>query len=524
MMINPYQVLGTEPVIFRGRKKLFEQLTRQITKPTPDHVQVVGRKFVGKTVFLKHLAFTYQGGQQPYTTAFYWDLGHLTPTTDNKFLRRFSEEIRSALLPVRPDLANELDPNLGDLWDILPEVLELLEDEDQKVLAVLDGFDRVLGMTGITRNLWDYLRSLAEKKSLTIVTGSRRPLRELCKTEESQTSDFWNIFNPTPLRVTLFIDDDWSEMLTPFTEKGIKFDSSGQKELINWSGGVPILGAAVCNYLFALSESGDTISKEQVDGVANKVFEEYQIILDELWDGCSVEVQSDLIELLEKDLPLSQIPNPRCEILQECGYAYTSSRQIKASCRLMQKYARKQGSQVTDLRRLFGTLNEYGRNVRSLLELRLAQIPSADKNLQRLIGRAIADLHPEPTDAVMLFRPIADNALDLIWNAEVSNRQIPQDWIDQWQQDGEWTLRTNKIPGSRGIQCEILLIMTNTRRGNTQAVARFVSKQTAILMSHIQSVGDFGQHTEGQRVSLGTAVAFCLSAIELCENLAHELP
>jgi len=43
-------------------------------------------------------------------------------------------------------------------------------------------------------------------------------------------------------------------------------------------------------------------------------------------------------------------------------------------------------------------------------------------------------------------------------------------------------------------------------------------------MSHMQSVGDFGQYTEEQRVSLGTAVAFCLSAIELCENLARELP
>jgi hypothetical protein len=190
----------------------------------------------------------------------------------------------------------------------------------------------------------------------------------------------------------------------------------------------------------------------------------------------------------------------------------------------MQKYAQKQGSQVTDLRRLFGTLNEYGRNVRSLLELRLAQIPNSDKDLQRLIGRAIADLHPEPTDTVISFRSIASTALDLIWKAEVPNRQIPQDWINQWQQDGQWTPQTNNIPGSRGIQCEILRVMTNTRRGNTQAVARFVSKQTAILMSHIQSVGDFGQHTEGQSVSLGTAVAFCLSAIELCENLARELP
>jgi hypothetical protein len=47
--------------------------------------------------------------------------------------------------------------------------------------------------TGLTRILWDQLRSLGQKASLRLVTGSRCPLRELCKTEESRTSDFWEI-------------------------------------------------------------------------------------------------------------------------------------------------------------------------------------------------------------------------------------------------------------------------------------------------------------------------------------------
>ncbi|MGK7902318.1 MAG: hypothetical protein AB4352_13060 [Hormoscilla sp.] len=524
MTTNPYRVLGTEPVILRGRQKLLEQLTRQLVKPTPDHVQVVGPKLIGKTVFLKHVVDRFQSEGKSYDTAIYWDLGHQTPSSDNQFLCRFAEELKSALMPVTPEVANEIEPGSEDLWDILPEVLEFLEDEGQRLLAVLDGFDRVLGMTSITRNLWDYLRSLAEKKSLSLVTGSRRPLREICKTEASQTSDFWNIFNPTPLKVSIFEESDWPELLSPFQDLLISFDSSGQKELINWSGGVPILAAAICSGIWSQVESGATVSKQQVDATANQVLDRYRTILDELWDDCSVEVQSDLIDLAKQDLPLSQIPPDRCKILEERGYGSSSGSKLRASCRFIQEYAAQQGSQVNDLRRLFGNIQSYKKNVRSLLELRLAQIQNADPELQRRIRRAIEDLHPEPKDAIIWFRQIADRVLELIWNAEVPDRQIPPEWIEQWEQDNEWKQDQSRLPGSRGIQCEILRVMTNTRKGNTNICARFVSKSTAILVSHIQTVGDFGQHTEGQEVSLEVAVAFCLSAIELCDRLAHELP
>ena len=144
--------------------------------------------------------------------------------------------------------------------------------------------------------------------------------------------------------------------------------------------------------------------------------------------------------------------------------------------------------------------------------------------MQRLIGRAIEDLHPEPKDAAIWFRQIANRALDLIWNAELPDRQIPADWIEQWEQDNEWTLDLDTLPSSRGFQCDILRAMTNTRKGNSKIYARFVSKSNALLVSHIQNVGDFGQHTDGQEVSLEVAVAFCLSAIELCDRLARELP
>ncbi|MEG4876890.1 ATP-binding protein [Microcoleus sp. CZ3-B4] len=527
MAINPYQVLGTAPVICRGRQSLFEQLNRQLTKPSPDHVQIVGHKFIGKTVFLQDVALSFKAGKAPYISALYLDLGHQTPSSDREFMRRFAEEIKSALLPVKKDLADEIEPNSEDLWDILPEVLALLHEENQRLLVVLDGFDRVLGITSLTRNLWDRLRYLAEQKSLRFVTGSCRPLRELCKTEASQTSDFWNIFNPNPFKIGCFQDSTWSEILTPFTDRNILFDSSAQKELSNWSGGVPILAATLCSYLWEQIELGTTISKTQVDNAATEVFNQSEIILDELWDECGVEIQSDLIELAKNDISLSKISEHRREFLEARGYAKASGSKLIADCRFMQKYAKKREAPVTDLQRLFGDINNYERNIRNLLELRLAQVSNANQELKRLIKCAITDLNPEPNDAIMRFRNITDIALRLIWIAELTpSCQVPQEWINFWREKGERIPdheNLPNVPSSLGGQCGLLIIMTGTVK-TRRSVARFISKPTALLLEHIKAIGDFGQHTEGQKVSLETAVAFCLSAIELCERLAHELP
>jgi hypothetical protein len=58
---------------------------------------------------------------------------------------------------------------------LLVLVFDELDKDNKRLLIVLDGFDHVLAGTGLTRNLWDQLRSLGEKGSLRLVTGSRRP-------------------------------------------------------------------------------------------------------------------------------------------------------------------------------------------------------------------------------------------------------------------------------------------------------------------------------------------------------------
>ena len=146
-------------------------------------------------------------------------------------MRRFAEEIKSALRAVRPQLEELIELEDETMHEVLGIVFDDLDKEGTCILVVLDGFDYALAGTGLTRNLWDQLRVLAQTRSLRLVTGSRRPLRELCRTEESRTSDFWEIFYDTPLRVTALADADVTEFLQPLRDLGCEFEAGPQGSL-----------------------------------------------------------------------------------------------------------------------------------------------------------------------------------------------------------------------------------------------------------------------------------------------------
>ncbi|WP_419162459.1 hypothetical protein [Candidatus Palauibacter sp.] len=522
MSENPYRVRGTDIPALHGRQGLVHQLRGHLTKPTPDHVSVVGPTLFGKSVLLHHIASLFGRTERDhYAASVYWDLRHGTPRTNAEFRRRFAEKAKQALAERHPDLADSLEPDDEALGDpLLDLVFEALECRADRLLAVLDGFDHVLAEAGITRNLWDYMRQLAQRASLRLVTGSRDRLRELCKTEESRTSDFWEIFYDTPLQVGCFEQSDWSGFLEPFELKRVKLDESARKEIINWTGGAPVLAAALASRLFSEAPDDVTLSKRHVDKVAEALLETPGESLAALWDDCSTQLRSDLVELGRGVEPIANIPESRRKILEQRGFAVSARGGLRSSCRLMKRYAAEREEGITSLRRLFGDAEAFEDNIRGVFELRLDQIVQADPELLGRVRKAVRDLYPQPEDSLIWFRNIRDRALDLIWNAELpTDRSLP----DTWKRADVFS-HNDKLPHSRGAQCGILRKITGGPEHS--AVARYVTKPTALLVDHIHGVGNFGQHLEeheGQTVSVAVAAAFCLSAIALCERLAEDL-
>ena len=265
-----------------GRETLLQRMLGALTKPAPDHLQVIGARFAGKTVLLTELIRRLRTAGQPYTAIVHWDLGHRTPADDAAFLKRLRQELAEALKPNHPDCAKHLDGAEGSAFEEITAVLDILTG-DGKVLAVLDGFDKALANGRLTRNLWDQMRELAAKPSLRLVTASRRTLRELIRNPDAQTSDFWNIFEPSPIRVGCFDGQDLDAVL----ERTQEFQLSGgaRTELLSATNAYPILTLEVLNTIASASHRGDV----RPDTMRDAVDETYPVVrdrLDAVWEDC----------------------------------------------------------------------------------------------------------------------------------------------------------------------------------------------------------------------------------------------
>ena len=502
-------------------------IKEHLLKPSPDHVSVVGPAYYGKSVVLWHLAASFRNGSDGYLTASHIDLRHGVPASDREFMYRFAQEIKAALQGARPNLAGEINAEDEAVHEVLGLVLEDLESEGVRLLVVLDGFDYALAGTGLTRNLWDQLRALAQRDSLRLVTGSRRPLRELCRTEESRTSDFWEIFYDTPTRVTALDDGDIEAFLKPLRDAGCEFDESARKEIVNWTGGVPVL---VCALLQRLSKepTGTRLSKPEIDRTAEEVLAERGQLLAALWDDCNDELRADLGILCDGDVPLTELSEKRRRAIEERGYGRVSRNRLSSSCRLIQRYTRVQAPAIADLTRLLGTSAGFEAHVRSLLGLRLAQVSAerGDEDLRDYVSNAIRDLTPTPKHALIWVRNIADRALQLVWNAELPpDRTLPAQWREEWKREEvRYTHDGGRLPRSPGAQCNILRLATGTK--DTPRQVRYITKTTYLLLDHLQSVGNFGQHRDdfpAVKVTVGFAASIVFAAISLLECLTHDL-
>ena len=529
MTENPYQVLGASVPKMLGRAALVGRIEGHLLKPSPDHVSVVGPAHYGKSVLLRHLAIRHREGSSRYLTTVHIDLRRNTPTTDGAFKRRLAEEIRTALQPHRPDLSDLLAFEDVGFHELLVLVLDDLEKSGAPLLAVLDGFDYALAGAGLTRNLWDQLRSLAQKTSLRFVTGSRRPLRELCRTEESRTSDFWEIFYDTPIRIAALDDADWGPFLEPLLATGCTLDEPARKEIVNWTGGVPLFVCALLQKLWERFREASLLSKSDIDQAAAAVFDERHELFAELWDDCDVELRADLGSLAAGEVPLADVSDSRRRALESRGFGRVSKKRFRGSCRFMQRYADAQAPALSDLKQLFGTAEGFETHIRSLLELRLVQVagPGVDRVLCGHIRSAVRDIEPDPDHALVWVRSIAERALSLIWDAELPpDRKLPPEWIEDWRHAGVRALPEDagKLPHGTGPQCGVLRLITRTDRVRRQS--RYVTRTTCLLVDHLQSVGNFAQHRASypeSNVSIGFAAASVLAAISLVENLSSDL-
>jgi hypothetical protein len=213
--------------------------------------------------------------------------------------------------------------------------------------------------------------------------------------------------------------------------------------------------------------------------------------------------------------------------LAACGFAAEDGAKLFKGCRLLERFVRERRADQGSVARLFRSADGYRANIRSIIELRLAQLTTIDAELKRAITKSTEDLPDSPTQALGNMRNIAERSFGLIWSAEFGeSRKIPSHLFGHWRDRGARGIEVFErlqIPGELRPQCRLLQLLVGAEQGiNRQA--RHFSQQTYHLLNAVVGYGNYGQHIEGEQVAVGTAVAAIMTAVELAAQLAEKTP
>ena len=517
-----FPIFGTEIAPSYGRSILIGKLASIINKPSQHQTQIVGPRYSGKTTVLKALEKEILNEASPNISIIYWNLGHQTPSSNEQLLEQLCKKLGDAI-----NATHSLDAKLliqsppEDLYDNLYDVIEGLSEEDHKVVILLDSFEKALASPSLSRNLWDQLRELASLKNLKLVTASRKTVREEIRSEDSLASPFFNLF-ASPIRVDCLSADEQSEVISHLSN--YNFDQGSIKQIENWTGSFPPLFFGLLNQI--QNTSSGSVSTEVVNEAANSMLDDAYSIVDELWRDLAESSKNLVRHLMEHESsPVSDFEHDDIKNVEYCGFIKATKNQLKLSNFFLKQFLTGRGKETGSLVHLFKKYENYRANIRAVLEYRVNQIPQFDNELLKLINRSINDIPDDPEICLKWIRQIVDESFKLIWKKEFGPaHEIPDDYLKYWKrrQPSNMGEIETTVPRGRADQIRLLKFLTGSF-DNCDPKAKFVSKNTYTLSNTLHCMGNFGEHLEGTKPTLGIAISAVSMSIELAHCLSKEL-
>lgn len=515
-----FPILGTDVPELIGRAQTMQRMVAALSKPVPSHLQMVGPRYAGKTVVLAALAHCFRQAGSPYAAVVEWDLGHQTPASDEAFMQRLAKVVAAGLPTEHAQLASYLRDASGNPYTEIAEVLDELKKASAKVLLIMDGFDKPLANVSLTRNLWDQMRELASRPSLRLVTASRKTLQDLIRQPDAQTSDFWNIFDPEPVRVGCFDDNDLSVALQKMPH--VQLSAGASTELWNWTNGYPVLMLECLNTLKAAGVAG-SLSADQMVQVCEDSRPRLDAVIDSLWRDCSPSSRDLFLRLLDEGvIPKSTIVAPDLMELTERGFGHLNQNKLSRPSRLVRLHLDGLPGEGNAIARLFGSEAAFSKNYLDVLARWIENIDAVDASMKRQIKLSLQHLPDDPGDCLGGVHNVLEKVLASIWTAEFGGNKVPENWFPWWRQNNERNFEgwLTRFPEG-GERLRLLDLMTGTSR--TDRLAKFVTKKTYVLANAVQGFRDFGVHPKGVEIDLWTAYAAMAACIELCATVTRDL-
>lgn len=498
-----------------GREKYLRRLEVLMEKKSAPHCQVVGPRFSGKTVLLTEFVERTHRGTSSYCGVFLWDLAHSNFGSDVEFIKKFGLEIGNALQKSYPTYAEILKDQDALTASEISEVLDSLASEQTRLLAVLDGFDNAVRNGLLTRNLWDQLRNFASKPSLRLITSSRRRLSQLIRDSDTESSPFWNIFDPSPVEVTCFDEIDL-ETILDIAQIG-QVTKGAYKEWLNATNGFPILALEVINQVAQVKRNGD-VTEEALKTACDTAFGALRDRLKLLWSDCS-STSKDLFHQIreEKNVLRNDVSNSDLDILAKLGFVQIIGNKISHTSRLLEQFLAYEPNESSSFIRLFASPESARINLKEVLKHRLNQISGLNSSLQRSLEHCLGDLPDHPTVFLEHIRNFCNSVLEIVWRVEgLSDRRIPSEWFDIWKRNQESPKLLSELETSfpkGGKRLAFLNLMTGTDK--SIPVSKYINKETYVLIAAVHVFGDFGQHQENVVISEFTAYSMLHTCIEL---------
>ena len=504
----------------------WETVNHHLTGKThPDHLSIVGMRGYGKSEFLKQVANHLSQEENIFDSVVYIDFSFCVPEDDEDFLSTLLKKVKAGIAEFDPDYAASLNTS-EDARDLLEMVFDDLIDSDRHILLILDGFDYIFRKAEISFGVWGYLRSQFAKSSITVLTGSRRSLRDLCHSEESRTSDFWNIFYNKKIIIERLSPDDIQRVLMSLNDKGMLIDHESMESIKELTGGIPPLLFNVLEVIRDHKHENGQLDPRFLDEHVDEILEMSNDTLREIYEYMESANQA-LITDIFNSTEIAYDDSSAIKSLASLGMIRRTRRgKCQISANLFKKFWESSFEIDADLNRLFKSETIYKKNIVKVLKLRLAQVdPSTD--MSGLVGEAeriISGLQ-ESDDIFVFIRAYEYRLTSYLWTKE--DKREDSGWLyfiqEQWETDQQrqqepprW-MSNAKHAVPHEDKFKALRIVTGSKKNGSYCAA-LISKQTFNMLNFLKSSGNTGQHRdENYGNAQRAAFPFCASyAVVAC--------
>ena len=274
---------------FHGRQREIERVMARIDSPTPQSVSIVGQRRIGKSSLLWHLTQTeihtrYLQTPECYLFALL-DFQGMQHLDQEGFCRQFGHTLNAAVDFEVPELRD---------FSAVEATVQELDRAGMRLVCLFDEFETVTRNAGFGAGFFGFLRALANGYPVAFITASRRPLQNLCHTQEISESPFFNIF--AQIRLGPLSSAEVHSLITaPSAAAGLPLEPHCDA-IVALSGRLPFFVQMACSATFEC-----LVEKEEeqldIDQVERRFLEEADAHFRYLWEGCEEE-ERQVITLL----------------------------------------------------------------------------------------------------------------------------------------------------------------------------------------------------------------------------------